>query len=146
MDDDWQTAASLLRLASGLVDGIQAGVASCGFPDVRPAHGFAFARISEGDATVTDLAVHLGVSKQAASQLVDQLAQRGYVRRAPDPRDARARLVVLTDRGVACTAAAHDAAAHVVAMWRDSLSTSDATVFSDVLRVLADGGSLRPAW
>ncbi|BFO20230.1 hypothetical protein SHKM778_66180 [Streptomyces sp. KM77-8] len=40
-------------------------------------HGFAFTRLAPGGATVTDLAVHLGVTKQAASQLVDDLVRKG---------------------------------------------------------------------
>lgn len=33
--------------------------------------------------------------------MFDQLERTGYVRRVPDPSDARARLVVFADRGIA---------------------------------------------
>jgi DNA-binding MarR family transcriptional regulator len=39
--------------------------------------------------------------RSAASKSVADLERRGYVRRSYDPADARARLVELTDRGVA---------------------------------------------
>ena len=42
-------------------------------------------RICVGDETVVEVAEHLGVTKQAASQLVEQLVQRGYVIREADP-------------------------------------------------------------
>jgi DNA-binding MarR family transcriptional regulator len=48
---------------------------------------------------VGDLAERLGVTKQAASQLVDDLEAFGVVERKPDPDDARARRVQFTKRG-----------------------------------------------
>ena len=62
-----------------------------GFGDVRPAHGFAFAWISEGDATTAHVAEHLGITKQAAGQLVEYLVDHGCCMRRPDKRDGRAR-------------------------------------------------------
>ena len=85
--DSWATAVGVLRLASQLVDGIEEGLARRGFGDVRPAHGFAFARISEGDATTAHVAEHLGITKQAAGQLVEYLVDHGYVMRRLDKRD-----------------------------------------------------------
>ncbi|MBH0118141.1 winged helix-turn-helix transcriptional regulator [Rhodococcus sp. CX] len=136
----------VLRAASQLVDAIQEGVAARGFTDVRPSHGFAFARISSGDATASDLAEHLGVTKQAAGQLVDQLVDRGYVTREADPTDARARLLRLTDRGWACTRAADDAAREVVEQWRDRLDPATYAALGTALRTVVTPGRLRPAW
>ena len=90
----------LLGAARALVDGIDAGVRARGFTDVRPAHGFAFALLSAGGATTMELAQHLDVTKQAASQMVEELVTKGYVERRPHPGDARARLVVLTEQGL----------------------------------------------
>ncbi|MGZ6779596.1 MAG: MarR family winged helix-turn-helix transcriptional regulator [Mycobacterium sp.] len=39
------------------------------------------------------------MTKQTAGGLIDELEANGYVARRPDPADARARLVMLTDRG-----------------------------------------------
>ncbi|MEH3076710.1 MAG: MarR family winged helix-turn-helix transcriptional regulator [Quadrisphaera sp.] len=128
------------------MDGIQAGMRQRGFDDVRPVHGYAFARLSAPPSTTADLALHLGVTKQAAAQLVDHLVDRGYVRREPDPRDARARLLVLTERGRACTAAAEQASADVIDHWRDQLSAQDLSHLQRVLLRIATPGPLRPAW
>ena len=46
-----------------------------------------------------DLAARAGMTKQGMMLLVDDLENRGYVRRVPDPEDARARVVRLTARG-----------------------------------------------
>lgn len=143
---DSVTAAALLRAATQLVDGIQAGLRQRGFDDVRPVHGYAFARISAPPATTADLAVHLGISKQAAAQMVAHLVARGYVRREPDLRDARARQLVLTERGRACTAAAEQASADVIGHWRGQLSAQDLAHLQRVLSQIATPGPLRPAW
>ncbi len=145
-DDGWETAVAVLRLASQLIDGIQQGVARRGFDDVRPAHGFAFMRIGTGDATTAELAEHLGITKQAAAQLVDYLVARKYVERRPDPRDARARLLILTDQGRSCAAAAESAAAETVDLWKDRLSPLTFSHLHAALTALAEPGRLRPTW
>jgi DNA-binding MarR family transcriptional regulator len=144
--DSWGTAVAVLRLTSQLVDGIQEGLARRGFDDVRPAHGFAFARISEGDATTADVAEHLGITKQAAGQLVEYLVDYGYVMRQPDERDARARLLLLTERGRACTVAAEAAAAETVDGWRSQLSRSGFAQLQAALIAITTPGRLRPFW
>jgi len=145
-DDGWTTAVAVLRLASQLVDGIQEGLARRGFDDVRPAHGFAFARISAGDATTADVAEHLGITKQAAGQLVDHLVDHGYVVRRPHQHDARARLLLLTDRGRACTLAAEAAASETVDQWRSRLGPQDFGRLQVALTAIATPGRLRPSW
>ena len=144
--DSWETAVAVLRLASQLVDGIQEGLARRGFYDVRPAHGFAFARISEGDATTADVAEHLGITKQATGQLVDYLVNRGYVMRRPDERDARARLLLLTERGRACTVAAEDAATETVDGWKSQLGPSEFGQLQLAFNTITTPGRLRPSW
>ena len=144
--DSWETAVAVLRLAGQLVDGMQEGLAQRGFDDVRPAHGFAFVRISEGDATTADVAEHLGITKQAAGQLVEYLVDHGYVMRRPDARDARARLLLLTKRGRACTAAAEAAAAEVADGWSSPLGPSGFDQLKTTFRTITAPGRLRPAW
>ncbi|WP_416980749.1 MarR family winged helix-turn-helix transcriptional regulator [Streptomyces sp. T028] len=139
-------SAALLAAAGELTRRINEGVVARGFEGVRPAHGFAFTRLAPAGATVTDLAVHLGVTKQAASQLVDELVRKGYVERRAHPGDARARLVVLTERGWECTRAAEEAAAEVVRGWLGVLGEREVRVLGDQLRRIAPYGPIRPAW
>jgi DNA-binding MarR family transcriptional regulator len=136
----------LLSAARALVDGVDAGVRARGFAGVRPAHGFAFARISGAGATVGQLAEHLDVTKQAASQMVEELVAKGYVERRPHPDDARARLIVLTEKGVACTRAAEEAATEMLRPWADALGPQRlAALRADLFR-LATPGRVRPTW
>ena len=138
--------ALLLALSGELVAGIQAGGAARGFDDVRPAHGYAFVRLAPDGATIGELAEHLGVTKQAASQLVDELVRKGYVERRPHPTDARARLVVLTERGWACTRAADAAAADTVQPWIAALGPARFHALVADLARLAPKGPIRPSW
>lgn len=143
---DWQTAAATLRVAAQLVDGVQAGLAARGFTDVRPVHGFAFAVLSGGDTTTSGLATALGITKQAAGQLVDHLVSCGYLTRRSDPRDGRAQVLVLTGRGNACTAAAEQAAAAVIQGWRAQVPARNFAAFVRTLAAVAEPGRLRPTW
>ena len=67
--------------------------------DVRPSHTALFPHIDLAGTRLTELARRLGVSKQAASQLVEELEEMGIVRRSPDPSDGRAKLVHFSARG-----------------------------------------------
>ena len=144
--DNWPVATDALLLAAQLVEAIQEGLARRGFRDIRPAHGFAFVRISRGDATIADVAGHLGVSKQAAAQLVHQLEERGYLTRQAHPLDARATLLSLTQRGIACTLAAENAASEAVERWRTMLGEPGFRQLQRALRAIVQPGPLRPSW
>lgn len=85
-----------------LIDGLHLQLAALGYNDVRPAHGFAFQLLAPDGATGNELAEHLGITKQAASQMVDFLEQHGYVTRKHHPSDGRGKLIVLTPRGWDC--------------------------------------------
>ncbi|MYR40690.1 MarR family transcriptional regulator [Streptomyces sp. SID5910] len=139
-------SAALLAAAGGLTQRIHEGVVARGFEGLRPAHGFAFARLAPDGATATDLAVHLGVTKQAAGQLVDELVRKGYAERRPHPADARARLVVLTERGRACTRAAEEAAAEAVRAWAGVIGEGGVRTLHGLLAHVAPNGPLRPSW
>ena len=145
-DDAQSLAFGLLAASRALVDGISAGVQARGFDDVRPAHGFAFARLAAGGANISQLAEHLDVTRQAAAQLVDELAAKGYVERHPDPADARARLITLTEKGWACTRAANAAMADTIRPWAAALGEQRLLALRDDLIRIAPDGPLRPMW
>jgi DNA-binding MarR family transcriptional regulator len=58
-----------------------------------------FQRIAPGGSRLAELAEAAQLSKQTVGSIVDQLEAAGYVRRGPDPADARARLVTVTGKG-----------------------------------------------
>ncbi|WP_433244494.1 MarR family winged helix-turn-helix transcriptional regulator [Streptosporangium sp. CA-135522] len=92
-----------LRLLLGfrvIIDELHAQLARQGHPDLRPMHGFVFQAIGVDGTTAAELGRRLGVSKQAAGKTIDSLERLGYVERGSDPRDARRKVVRLTERGV----------------------------------------------
>ena len=144
----------LLALAFGsVVDELHRRLAALGYDDVRPAHGFAFVRLTPDGATGNELAEHLGVTKQAASHMVDYLVERGYVERRPHPTDGRGKIVALTARGWACIAATETIFADIERRWADIVGADRMEMLrADLRHVVAeahDGRSpqrLRPMW
>jgi DNA-binding MarR family transcriptional regulator len=139
-------AVGLLSVSRALVDGIQAGMRARGFADLRPAHGFAFTRLAPAGATITELAEHLDITRQAAAQLVDELVAKGYAQRSHHPDDGRARLITLTGKGWACTRAAEAAMADTVRPWAAVLGEQRLRALQDDLLRIAPHGPLRPIW
>lgn len=156
-----------------LVDELHDRLARRGWSDVRPLYGFALLAVRDGDrgegsdgageggggggdgggpATVVSLAGLLGVTKQAASKLVTNLEQAGYVRRAAHAGDGRAKAVTLTDRGTALLATVEEIYAELEAEWAALLGADRVdTVRRDLVHVLraTHGGTLpaiRPTW
>lgn len=139
-------AVALLAAGRAVVDGVSAGMRARGFTDLRPAHGFAFTRLSRGGVTITQLAEHLGVTRQAAAQLADELVTKGYIERREHPADARAKLLVLTGKGSACARAAEAAIADTVAAWAAVIGDDRLRELAGDLARIAPGGPLRPLW
>lgn len=100
-----------------LVDTLHRRLGEDGWDDVRPAHGFVLLATRDGSTTTTDLAGVLGVSKQAASKLLDQMVAGGYVERTPDPSDARQRVIALAPRGRRLLAAVEQIYVELEAEW-----------------------------
>jgi DNA-binding MarR family transcriptional regulator len=104
-------------VSRAMEDRVLSDLAAAGFDDVTVAQGRVFARIGPKGTRLTDLAEQARVTKQTAGFLVDQLERAGYVRRVPDPTDARARLVVIAERGAAAVDVARRTEAAVQAEW-----------------------------
>ena len=108
----------LLRLlAAAWSEDIQAALRAGGFDDLRPPHANVFPFVTPEGIQVGELAKLARVRKQTMAQAVADLERLGYVRRAPDPRDRRARLVFLTERGEAVRPVTHAAGARVEKHW-----------------------------
>jgi DNA-binding MarR family transcriptional regulator len=126
-----------------LTQELQARLAEEGFPEIRPTVGFAFQRLAGGGATSSELAAFLGVTKQAAGQLVDELERHGMARRTPGP-DGRTKTVMMTERGYQCTRAATRIATEIEQRWAARLSADRLDALVEDLRLMATTDLRRP--
>jgi DNA-binding MarR family transcriptional regulator len=81
---------------------IRRGYTEAGFDDIPklgPRLLGGIRRFGGSVGSVGDVARDFGVSKQAASKLIDTLVIRGYLRRGTDPEDRRRLTLELTERG-----------------------------------------------
>ena len=75
-------------------------LASRGHPDIRPAHSQVFANLGMGSVRVTELAERAQVTQQAMGKMLKELERMGYVARAVDNTDKRAKEIRLTELGI----------------------------------------------
>jgi DNA-binding MarR family transcriptional regulator len=140
------TVALLGQAYSALGHKIVAGVVEAGFPQ-RPAHSGVFAHIDvEGGTRLTELARRANITPQAMGELVDDLERMGYVTRRPDPEDRRAKLIVLTARGVACVEAAFETIARLEGRLDRLLGKEEVGALREALHriVTAEGANAPP--
>jgi DNA-binding MarR family transcriptional regulator len=110
--------------------------------DDLPRNGpFVLGGLAQGSGSLTELTQRLGVTKQAASQLVDTLVTRGYLHRGPDPDDRRRMRIELTDRGRFAAAQVRRAVESVDAELAGRLPEREFAALRAGLGVLAEVGS-----
>ncbi|MER7989367.1 MarR family winged helix-turn-helix transcriptional regulator [Streptomyces noursei] len=136
-----------------MTDRFHALLAELGREPLRPAHGYTFRYLAaHPEATTVDLAAHLGVTKQAASKAVAELAEWGYVERRPHATDKRAQVLALTARGRAYLDLADELWARVEGQLADVIGAERVAALDRDLRtylaaVHADREvSFRPVW
>jgi DNA-binding MarR family transcriptional regulator len=67
--------------------------------DLRPSYASVYAHVRAEGSRLSDLARAASMTKQGMADIVREMQDAGLVRRAPDPEDGRAVLVVLTAKG-----------------------------------------------
>ena len=111
----------LLRAFELFQEEIVAAVQEAGYADIRPADTRALRNLDEEGTRITELARRARVTKQAMSQLVQDLEARGYVERHPDPLDGRAKRVRLTEAGRGVRAAAAEGHQQIREAWMNAI-------------------------
>jgi DNA-binding MarR family transcriptional regulator len=90
----------LWRSGRSFVDMLQQELSQRGFNDLTNAHMNLMPFLDSDGTRTTQLAQRMGTSKQAVTKLVDDLEAKGYMSRASDPSDGRAKIVVFTGKGL----------------------------------------------
>lgn len=70
------------------------------FPDARRAFNPVFIHLPAEGCRLTELAQKANMSKQAMSELVEELIELGYLVRFPDPKDGRAKIILRAGQGL----------------------------------------------
>ncbi len=100
-DRDEYATPTLMRSARGVyAQSIRAQLHAIGTDDLPRNGALILAGIDTSGGPRQDLPAELGVTKQAVSQVIDILANRGYLTRRPAPGDRRRVDLELTDRGL----------------------------------------------
>lgn len=95
-----------------------------------------FQRLSPDGTRMADLAEASQVTKQTLTSILDQLERRGYIRREPDPADARARVVRIAPRGAEMVALSRPVVERVEAEWTAALGRRRAETLRELLAEL----------
>ncbi len=105
-DDHDVVIPALLRAARGAYGtSIRHELAHAGLDDIPRNGAFVLGGMGNHGGSAGSLTRQLGVSKQAASQLIDTLVLRGYLDRTVNEDDRRRMVIELTERGRAAAAA-----------------------------------------
>ena len=107
--------------------------------DITPSQSRALSVLMRaGTLRPSELAEHLHIAPRSATEVVDDLQERGLVERHPDPADRRATLVALTDAGTAAGQAIAAARQAEAEGFFAALSEADRADLSRILRKLRD--------
>lgn len=120
-----------------LAGATEAELSRRGFPGISATNEFALRAIAGGAGSAGELGRALRVSKQAAAKMIKLLEERGYVGRADDPKDARRKLVAVTERGMASMREGEGIMDELRAEWRRTVGADNlARLESDLIKLL----------
>jgi DNA-binding MarR family transcriptional regulator len=132
--------------ARAVADQLGDAVLRAGIDDMRTSFGFVIRALAERDRTLTELSELLGVTKQAAIKVVDEMELRGYLTREADPADRRAKVLSLTDKARRVRRAALRESRRLEKELLDDVGAGDVQAMRrTLLRLLERAGSLDDA-
>jgi DNA-binding MarR family transcriptional regulator len=128
----------LVRLLREFRDDLAAPRADAGYGDVRETHFQIFGNVRMGGIRLTELADRAQLSLAAASELVNDLVDLGYLVRRPDPDDGRAKLIDLTQRGQALMADAGRRVVDIERRWSEIVGAKNYAQMTRTMQRLLD--------
>lgn len=135
-----------------LIDDLHERLAEEGWADMKRPYGFVLVAARDRPTSGKDIAALMGMTKQAASKLIDGMVEAGYVVRVVDPSDQRQKAVSLTSRGREVLAAVERIYAALEADWAEEIGADNLlNLRSQIAQVLItrNEGELppvRPTW
>lgn len=107
------------------------------FGDIRPTHGCVFRFVQGEGLRLTEIAERANMTKQSVGEIVDDLVERGYAKRIPDPDDRRAKLICLTGRGEEAQAYGRKLFAKVEKRWAERYGAERIAALRGLLEEIA---------
>lgn len=123
--EDEEILVLLVRARGGFGNTIVACLEAAGFDDLPRNGPFLLSGMASHRGSAVEMIRSLGVTRQAASQLIDTLVLRGYLSRELNPDDRRRVNIVLTERGRAAAAAIRAGIEQVEAELAKALSATE---------------------
>jgi DNA-binding MarR family transcriptional regulator len=134
----WIPLPGLLDIASdALFAEFRAELERSEFGDIRPTHGCVFRFVQGQGLRLTDIAERANMTKQSVGEIVDDLVDRGYAKRIPDPDDRRAKLICLTERGESAQAHGRKLFDKVEKRWAERYGADRIAALRDLLEEIA---------
>ena len=144
------TLARILREFSRDYDRrVAQGIQARGHPRIRLSHQVVFANIGLGRIRVTELAECAQITQQAMGKTLRELEALGYIERAVDEQDRRAKAIRLTQRGRQLVADAIEVAEEVRGEYAARIGAADFAELDTRLREAArklELGYLPASW
>ena len=134
--------ALLDQVKTSIVDEMHRRATDAGYPDLRQSHGCVFRFVDrQNGSRLTELAEQAGLTKQAVGEVVTDLERLGYVDRAPDPEDGRAKIIYLNERGQAACDTAVRLFAEIESEWAERVGEDSMAVLRETLERMAGAPS-----
>ena len=135
---DWIPLPGLLDIAyDSMFAEFRAELEKSEYGDIRPTHGCVFRFVQDEGLRLTDIAERAKLTKQSVGEIVDDLVERGYAKRIPDPDDRRAKLICLTERGEAAQAHGRKLFAKVEKRWAARYGAERIAALRELLEEIA---------
>jgi DNA-binding MarR family transcriptional regulator len=106
------------------------------YNDIRATHGCVFGTIEPEGSRLTDLAERAHMTKQTVGEVATELERRGYLERAPDPSDGRAKIIQLTERGRQVQALGREIIDEIEQEWAERFGAERVAALRDALEAI----------
>lgn len=123
----------LMRAFYWFDEGLQSALAARGWQHVSRSQSITLANIALGIHRPADLARNLGVSRQAVSNMLQDMGEQGLIAVTPDPTDKRAQLVNFSESSAQLRADALDILGRLEATIGERISAESLTALRGAL-------------
>ena len=108
----------------------------CGYENLKVSYAQVLSYIGVNGARINDIAEINGVSKQAISQITQEIESLGYLTRIVDPQDKRARKIIFTPKGQSLIRDSVRTIKQVEADWENLIGTENLKTVVSLLKSL----------